>query len=102
MDRRKLAKLRRLLEALRRGQPKARELQSLARQLGRKPAKNRGKEPMWESTEFDELFVLAIPNHKGRDMAPVTINKILNQLEGDISAWEERLLEDEDGPAAKT
>jgi hypothetical protein len=51
----------------------------------------RGREPMWESTEFEELFVLSIPHHGGRDLAPGTRNSILDQLENDVLAWEERL-----------
>jgi len=49
---------------------------------------------MWESTEFD-LFVLSIPHHGGRDLAPGTKKSILDQLEDDLLAWEERLGEDE-------
>jgi hypothetical protein len=51
---------------------------------------------MWESTEFDDLFVLSIPHHGGRDLAPGTKKSILDQLEDDLLAWEERLGEDED------
>jgi hypothetical protein len=56
----------------------------------------RGKEPMWESTEFDELYPLSIPHHGGRDLAIGTKNSILDQLEGDVCAWEARLADDED------
>ena len=97
MNQRRLAKLREELEALRRAPQKARALESLARRLGRKLVK-RGKEPMWESTEFDELYVLAIPHHRGRDLSPGVRNSVLAQLEDDILAWEEKLLEDDDGP----
>ncbi|MBV9636642.1 MAG: type II toxin-antitoxin system HicA family toxin [Methylobacteriaceae bacterium] len=55
----------------------------------------RGKEPMWESAEFDELYVLAIPRHGNRDLAPGTKKSILDQLEDDVLAWEERLGDDE-------
>jgi hypothetical protein len=88
MDRIKLGRIRRRLAELRRVQPKARELQAVAGQLGRKPVK-RGKEPMYESEPFPHLRPLSIPNHKGRDMAPGTRNSILNQLEEDADAWEE-------------
>ena len=97
MNQRKLAKLRRELEALRRGAHKAREFESLARRLGQERVK-RGKEPMWESKVFDELYVLAIPHHGGRDLSPGVRHSVLAQLEDDIFAWEERLLEDDDGP----
>ena len=51
----------------------------------------RGKEPIWESTEFAELYPLAIPDHGGRALAIGTKNSILDQLEDDILAWEHRL-----------
>ena len=43
--------------------------------------------------EHDELSVypLSIPHHGGRDLAPGTRNSILNVLEADVLAWEERL-----------
>jgi hypothetical protein len=96
MTRRKLDKLKRELAELRRSPQKAIALQSLARRLGRKPVK-RGKEPMWESEAFGELFVLAIPDHGGRDLPRGTRNSILDQLEEDIIAWEARLGEEDDG-----
>jgi len=34
---------------------------------------------------------LSIPHHGGRDLAPGTRNSILNVLEADVLAWEERL-----------
>ena len=86
--------------ALRRAPQKARALESLARKLGRKPVK-RGKEPMWESTEFDELSPLSIPHHGGRDLTKGTRNSILIQLDDDVIAWKERLMEHEDGPDSK-
>src|SRR5262245_10410261 len=64
MDRKKLDKLKRELAHLRRSPQRALALQGLAKKLGRKSVK-RGKEPMWESTEFPQLFVLAIPDHGG-------------------------------------
>lgn len=50
---------------------------------------------MWESTEFD-LYPLSIPRHGGRDLAIGTKRSILDQLEDDVQAWEQRLLEEED------
>jgi len=94
MNRKTLDKLKRELASCRRSQQKAADLESLARRLGRKPVK-RGKEPMWESTEFDHLFPISIPHHGGRDLAPGTRKSILNDLEDDILAWEERLDEEE-------
>lgn len=97
MNRKKLQKIKAELAQRRRSPQKARELQSLAARLGRK-VENRGKHPMWVSTEFDELYPLSIPDHSGRDLSPGVRKIILNQLEDDILAWEERLSEeDEDG-----
>lgn len=96
MDRKRLGRIRRTLAALRRGQPKAKEFQSVAGQLGRKSVK-RGKEPMHESDPFPHLRPLSIPNHKGRDMAKGTRDSILNQLEEDADAWEERIDRQEQG-----
>jgi hypothetical protein len=52
---------------------------------------------MWESVEFDHLFPLAIPHHGGgRDLAIGTKNSILDQLENDVEAWEQRLGDEEE------
>ena len=96
MTRRKLAKILKDLAALRRGMHKAREFESLAGSLGRK-LENRGKHPMWVSTVFDELDALSIPRHGGKDIPPGTKKSILNQLEDDLLAWEERLGKKENG-----
>jgi hypothetical protein len=100
MNRKKLDKLKRELAQLRRSPQKANDLQSLAKRLGRKLVK-RGKEPMWESVEFAELYPLAIPDHGGgRDLAIGTKNSILDQLEEDVLAWEGRIEDDEADDAA--
>lgn len=96
MNRRRLENLRRKVEACRRSQPKAEELEALAKALGRKMAK-RGKEPTFVSKSFPNLRPLSIPNHKGRDLATGTKNSILNQLDDDFLAWDERLAEQERG-----
>ena len=101
MDRKKLRKLRLELVRLRLSPQKASALESLAGKLGRKLIK-RGKEPTWESQDFDHLWPLSIPHHGGRDLAPGTKKSILNQLEDDIIAWEEVLpQEDDDGGSDK-
>ena len=96
MNSTKLRKLKLELTRLRRAQVTAANIESVARQLGRKKV-NRGKEPMWESC-FPHLFVLAIPHHGGRDIPTGTKHSILNQLEEDVLAWDETLREvgDED------
>lgn len=87
---RRLERIRREAETLRRSQPKSRELQRLAVRLGRKKV-DRGKHPMYESEAFPHLRPLSIPNHKGRDLPSGTKNSILNQLEDDLDAWDEAL-----------
>ncbi len=91
----KLGKIRSRLAAMRLSPQRARALESLAGQLGRRSVK-RGKEPMWESAEFS-LFPLSIPHHGGRDLPVGTKNSILDQLEDDLLAWEEELSEEDDG-----
>lgn len=95
MDRRKLEKLERELGEMRRRAIKASDVQSLAQRLGRKPVK-RGKHPMWENVQFPRLSALSIPDHGGKDFPPGTRKSILNQLEDDIAAWNEKLVWDED------
>lgn len=46
---------------------------------------------MWESQVFQDLFVLSIPHHGGRDLPIGTKMSILDQLEDDIQRWTEKL-----------
>jgi hypothetical protein len=94
MNRRRLDRIKRLLEQARRSQQKARDLETLARMVGRRPDR-RGKEPTWVHDELP-VYPLSIPHHGGRDLAPGTRNSILNVLEGDVIAWEERLGPEDD------
>lgn len=95
MDARKLARIRGEIEAARRKPQKQDDLIRLAERLGRVRFK-RGKEPTWV-THLRGLFPLSIPHAKGGDLKPKTKNSILNQLEGDVLAWEEILQEQENG-----
>lgn len=88
MDRKRLNTLRTELEAMRGNPQKARDVANLAEALGRK-REDRGKEPTWVSEEFD-LPNLTIPMHPG-DLKRRTLNSILNQLEDDLIAWEQKL-----------
>ncbi len=90
MNRRKLGKLRKELEQMRRSPQNAAALQSLASRLERKLNTTRGKHPNWVS-HFDHLYPVSIPDHGGRDIPPGTKNQILNALEDDILAWDEGL-----------
>ena len=94
MTRNKLHKLRRELLRLRRSPQKAADLERFAKSVGRKKVR-RGKEPTWESTEFN-LFPVAIPHHGGKDLTVGTKNNVLDQLEDDLLAWEERLDSEQD------
>jgi hypothetical protein len=94
MNAKKLRKLRREMESLRRSPQPARSLEQLATQLGRKIVK-RGKHPMWMSEHF-QLRPLSIPHHTG-DLPNPTRNSILDQLEDDVFCWEEMVGETGDG-----
>ncbi len=56
---------------------------------------------MWESEEFPRLFALAIPHHGKRDIPIGTANNILDQLELDLIAWEERVNREEEAERRK-
>ena len=90
MTRNKLNKLKREIESLRRSSQAAMAYESLAQRLGRRKAKG-GKEPMWESVEFAHLPPLSIPHHGSKDIPVGTRHSILDQLEEDVLAWEEKL-----------
>lgn len=90
MNREKLKKLRGEIDNLRRrGGIKSRELEALARALGRK-RHPRGSEPTWIS-EVADCYPISIPNHP-TDLNKFTARRILNQLEADI----DKLAEDDD------
>ena len=96
MDRKKLGTICRDIERMRRSQPKAVQLQRLARRFERREA-SRGKHPIYVSDAFPNLRPLSIPNHKGRDLPEGTKRSILDQLEAeDVEAWS-NLLDDLEG-----
>jgi len=88
MNRRKLRKLRQWLQALRThpGNIESKELESLARALGRKPAR-RGKEPTFISTVLPQNRPLSIPHHS-TTLKKGTASNILDQLEKDLDDLE--------------
>ena len=97
MNSNRLNKLKRWLLQLRHASVRTANIETLATELGRRKRKGkRSKEPTWVSTEFDNLFPLAIPHHGSRDLTIGTKNSILNQLELDIAEWEQRL-DEKDG-----
>jgi len=88
MNSKSLNRLKRRHVALRNGADIPRRvLVNLAKALGRKPSPS-GKEPMYVS-EFFPIRPLSIPAH--RMVKEYTAKSILNQLEEDISHWEDRL-----------
>ena len=94
MSRKRIDKLRREIEGLRRkGGIKGRELQKIARATGRKLGQ-RGKEPTWVSDRFPSR-PLSIPGHPG-DLNKNTAKDILEQLEQDLDEIEEEM-DDEQG-----
>jgi hypothetical protein len=88
MNRKKLKKLRQQIDILRRhGGVKTRELEELAKALGRKRHK-RGNEPTWVSEELRGSYPISIPSHT-TDLNKFTARNILNQLESDLDELEE-------------
>jgi hypothetical protein len=93
MEGKKIARLRRRVEELRRrGGVHSRELEELARAVGRK-RHARGKEPTWVSTLLPNARPLSIPNHPG-DLNRFTARAILDQLDADIDVLDGIIDED--------
>ena len=86
MNQKRLAKLRRDIEGLRRkGGIKGRELRKIAGAVGRKLGQ-RGKEPTWVSERFPDR-PLSIPG-QSKDINRFTALDILDQLEQDLDEIE--------------
>jgi hypothetical protein len=83
----RLPRIRSRIEALRRqGGVKGRELESVAKAVGRR-RHPRGKEPTWVSDELPSRPPLSIPGHP-RDLNRITARTILDQLEEDVDELE--------------
>ena len=93
MNRRKLRQLRKRLQALRARARniESRELEKLARAIGRKRV-GRGKEPTFISTLLPQSRPLSIPHHSAT-LKIGTASNILDQLEKDLDDLEELLTE---------
>ena|ERR1700722_987285 len=90
MDRQSLDKLRQLLKAARRSPQTAHDLEALAKMCGRR-LRTGGKHPVWVTDHFPHR-PLPIERHRGSATIPRHACKvILNGLEADAVAWEERL-----------
>jgi hypothetical protein len=94
MDRKRLDKLRRLLEAARRSPQTADDLEALAKMCGRR-VRSGGNHPVWVTDHFPHR-PLPIARHGRNPAIPRHAQKvILNGLEADAVAWEEWLVENE-------
>lgn len=82
MNPRRLRRCEQRLAKLRRAVPTARQLETLAKMLGRR-LDNRGKEPNWVSMAFPNLRPISIPHHSS-SLNKFTAGSILSQLEEDI------------------
>ncbi len=71
------------------GSLKGRELESVARTMGRRLDTQRGKEPTWISEELPDARPLSIPNHT-RDLKKGTAGNIVDQLELDLEGLERK------------
>jgi len=96
MNKRKIAKLRRDLEALRarRYNLKHSDLESFATKVWRKRDTTRGKEPQYVSIQFPELHPLSIPGHKR--VNPYTADSVMDTFEADLNKWDSWLDEQEE------
>lgn len=96
MDRKKLDKLWQALSAARSSPQTADDLEHLASACGRELRKG-GKHPMWITKWFLHR-ALPIPRHGGNPSVSPRVKKvILEGLEADAAAWEEHLLQSENG-----
>lgn len=90
MNRKKLDKLWRNIEAARRSPQTGAELESLAIQAGRSRYSG-GNHPMWMSA-FPSHRAFPIAHHGGNPFVAPRVQKVvLDHLEADAAAWEERL-----------
>jgi predicted RNA binding protein YcfA (HicA-like mRNA interferase family) len=91
MNSRRLAKLRREVASLRRrlGSIRARELEAVAKALGRELDTQKGKELSWVSRELPHRNPVDIPRHGSRNLKKGTAASILYEFELDLDDLEE-------------
>jgi hypothetical protein len=100
MDRKALDKAWTLLQAARRGNPTADNLEEIAKMLGRR-RRSGGNHPLWVTDYFPQHRPLPIERHGGNPSIPQHAKKVIvNGLEADAAAWEE-ILEDAERKQAK-
>ncbi len=88
MDAKKLSKIQRELNALKRSPQghRSAEFVALAKKLGR-VSSNRGKEPTWVRADPPPFeYPLSIPQHP-KDMPTGTAKSIIDQLLDDADVW---------------
>jgi hypothetical protein len=99
MDRRKLKIIGQQIREARRRVATYNDLAAIAISLKRERltgARARGKEPMFVSTEFQDVRPISIPFHgRNKSIPPGTAKNILNDLEADVLRFLERLDEEE-------
>jgi len=90
MDVKKLAKIKREIDSARQGAGnlRHRDLEKIAKMLGRVRSKERTNEPTYVSTLLPDANVITIPDHS-RGINKFTAKNILNQLEEDVFKFEE-------------
>jgi hypothetical protein len=99
MNRKKLDKLWKEIEAARRNPQKGDDLERLAVLAGRTLYAG-GNHPMWQS-HFSDHRPFPIPRHGGNhEVAPRVRKTVLDHLEIDAAAWEETIGEIEVGTAS--
>ncbi len=84
----KAARLRKKWQSLWDGSPTSKEVESLAKKVGRKKRKGSGGDRFWVSLLFPELTGVTIPFHS-RSMPLGTRKAILKELWKDIQLLEE-------------
>jgi len=98
MTRDQLRKIERDIAAARRRSNTHRDLKAIATKLRRvrlKGAAVRGKEPAFVSTVFPKAHPISIPDHGSRNLSPWVQRNVLNDLEGDVLRFEEKLRKEE-------
>lgn len=90
MNEKKLAKIKREIDSARQGAAnlKHRDLEKIAKMLGRVRSKDRTSEPTYKSTLLSDANVITIPDHS-KGVNKFTARNILNQLEEDVYRFEE-------------
>jgi hypothetical protein len=94
MNYKKAAKLRKKIDRLRqKGGIKPRDLESLAKSLGKTLHGRKGSEPTWVDIEHSQIRPLSIPHHN-TDLNKYTAQAVLDRLETDLDLLESLFKQD--------